>query len=169
MGRLDGDHRKPAAPSRRTQRSGLEVIDKRRGSDSHLAPPLFVSWRGWHAAKCWDEHLLNFFADKGYRALAVNLRGPRRPRVGETRSLTMLFLDKMFLSLLRPDTSGCRFWFWARSACWRSARIPNVRYSSSPSWAPGLGRKRAGWVATGFAGGDRPLELRGVSTATTAP
>jgi hypothetical protein len=42
MGRLDGDHRKPAAPSRRTQRSGLEVIDKRRGSDSHLAPPLFV-------------------------------------------------------------------------------------------------------------------------------
>jgi hypothetical protein len=134
MGRLDGDHRKPAAPSRRTQRSGLEVIDKRRGSDSHLAPPLFVSWRGWHAAKCWDEHLLNFFADKGYRALAVNLRGPRRPRVGETRSLTMLFLDKMFLSLLRPDTSGCRFWFWARSAMasyWWREGIPVVHYSQA--------------------------------------
>ncbi len=29
----------------------------------------------WHAAWCWDEHFLNFFADKGYRALALSLRG----------------------------------------------------------------------------------------------
>lgn len=31
--------------------------------------------RGWHGAWCWDEHFLDFFADKGFRAVAVSLRG----------------------------------------------------------------------------------------------
>jgi pimeloyl-ACP methyl ester carboxylesterase len=52
----------------------LEVIDKGRVSESHQVPLLFVHG-AWHAAWCWDEHFLNFFADKGYRALAVSLRG----------------------------------------------------------------------------------------------
>jgi pimeloyl-ACP methyl ester carboxylesterase len=30
---------------------------------------------GWHAAWCWDDHFLDFFADAGYRAVAMSLRG----------------------------------------------------------------------------------------------
>jgi pimeloyl-ACP methyl ester carboxylesterase len=52
----------------------LEVIDKGSVSESHPVPLLFVHG-AWHAAWCWDEHFLGFFADKGYRALAVSLRG----------------------------------------------------------------------------------------------
>ena len=52
----------------------LEVIDKGCVSESHPVPLLFVHG-AWHAAWCWDEYFLSFFADKGYRALAVSLRG----------------------------------------------------------------------------------------------
>ena len=52
----------------------LEVIDKGYVRESHPVPLLFVHG-AWHAAWCWDEHFLSFFADKGYRALAVSLRG----------------------------------------------------------------------------------------------
>ena len=52
----------------------LEVIDKGSVSESHPAPLLFVHG-AWHAAWCWDEHFLRFFADKGYRAIALSLRG----------------------------------------------------------------------------------------------
>jgi pimeloyl-ACP methyl ester carboxylesterase len=52
----------------------LEVIDKGSCSESHPVPVLFVHG-AWHAAWCWDEHFLDFFEDKGYRALAVSLRG----------------------------------------------------------------------------------------------
>jgi pimeloyl-ACP methyl ester carboxylesterase len=51
----------------------LEVIDKGRCTDSHPVPLQFVHG-AWHGAWCWDEHFLDLFADKGYRALAVNLR-----------------------------------------------------------------------------------------------
>lgn len=52
----------------------LEVIDKGCTSPAHPAPLLFVHG-AWHAAWCWDEHFLDFFAGKGYRALAPSLRG----------------------------------------------------------------------------------------------
>lgn len=52
----------------------LEVIDKGSVSESHPVPLLFVHG-AWHAAWCWDENFLGFFADKGYRALAVSFRG----------------------------------------------------------------------------------------------
>jgi len=52
----------------------LEVIDRGCVTELHPAPLLFVHG-AWHAAWCWDEHFLSFFADKGYRALAVSLRG----------------------------------------------------------------------------------------------
>jgi pimeloyl-ACP methyl ester carboxylesterase len=52
----------------------LEVIDKGRTGESHPAPMLFVHG-GEHAAWCWDEHFLDFFAAKGYRAVALSLRG----------------------------------------------------------------------------------------------
>jgi pimeloyl-ACP methyl ester carboxylesterase len=52
----------------------LEVIDKGSVSEAHPAPLLFVHG-AWHAAWCWDEHFLGFFADKGYRAVALSFRG----------------------------------------------------------------------------------------------
>ena len=52
----------------------LELIDKGSGSDTHPTPMLFVHGAG-HAAWCWDEHFLDFFADRGYRAVALSLRG----------------------------------------------------------------------------------------------
>ena len=52
----------------------LEVIDKGSVSAAHPVPLLFVHG-AWHAAWCWDEYFLNFFADKGYRALALSFRG----------------------------------------------------------------------------------------------
>ncbi|OMC57139.1 alpha/beta hydrolase [Mycobacterium sp. IS-836] len=52
----------------------LEVIEKRPSNESDKAPVLFVHG-AWHGAWCWDEHFLDFFADKGYRSLALSLRG----------------------------------------------------------------------------------------------
>lgn len=52
----------------------LEVIDRGAVSENHPVPLLFVHG-AWHAAWCWDEHFLPFFADRGYRATAVSLRG----------------------------------------------------------------------------------------------
>lgn len=40
----------------------------------HPTPLLFVHG-GCHAAWCWDEHFLDFFADNGFRAVALSLRG----------------------------------------------------------------------------------------------
>jgi pimeloyl-ACP methyl ester carboxylesterase len=56
---------------------GLEVIAKGRTGESHPVPLLFVHG-ALHAAWCWDEHFLDFFADKGYHALALSLRGHGR-------------------------------------------------------------------------------------------
>ena len=52
----------------------LEVIEKGCVSEAHPVPLLFVHG-AWHAAWCWDENFLSFFADKGYRAVAVSFRG----------------------------------------------------------------------------------------------
>ncbi len=51
----------------------LEVIDKGSCTDAHPVPLLFVHG-GWHGAWCW-EHFLDFFANAGYHAVAVSLRG----------------------------------------------------------------------------------------------
>ncbi|WP_210083965.1 alpha/beta hydrolase [Mycobacterium sp. OAE908] len=52
----------------------LEVIDKGSATDSHPVPLLFVHG-ACIAAWCWDEHFLDFFAARGYRAAALSLRG----------------------------------------------------------------------------------------------
>lgn len=52
----------------------LEVIDKGPRAESGKAPLLFVHG-AWHGAWCWDEHFLGFFAERGYRSIAVSLRG----------------------------------------------------------------------------------------------
>ncbi|MEB3983824.1 alpha/beta fold hydrolase [Mycobacterium sp. 663a-19] len=51
----------------------LEVIDKGSCTDANPVPLLFVHG-GWHGAWCW-ENFLDFFADAGYRAVAMSLRG----------------------------------------------------------------------------------------------
>ncbi len=52
----------------------LEVIDKGSATESHPVPLLFVHG-AFHAAWCWNENFLDFFAAKGFRAIAVSLRG----------------------------------------------------------------------------------------------
>jgi pimeloyl-ACP methyl ester carboxylesterase len=56
----------------------LEVIDKGVCTEAHPTPLLFVHG-AWHAAWCWSN-FLDFFADKGYRCLALSLRGHGRSR-----------------------------------------------------------------------------------------
>jgi pimeloyl-ACP methyl ester carboxylesterase len=52
----------------------LEVIDKGPSHESDKPSLLFVHG-AWHGAWCWDEHFLAFFAEQGYRSLALSLRG----------------------------------------------------------------------------------------------
>lgn len=52
----------------------LEVIDRGSADEAHPVPLLFVHG-AWHAAWCWDEHFLGYFADRGYRAVALSFRG----------------------------------------------------------------------------------------------
>jgi pimeloyl-ACP methyl ester carboxylesterase len=51
----------------------LEVIDKGSCDDAHPTPLLFVHG-GWHDAACW-ANFVDYFADAGYRAVAMSLRG----------------------------------------------------------------------------------------------
>jgi pimeloyl-ACP methyl ester carboxylesterase len=69
----------------------LELIDRgprRSSTDEHPVPLLFIHG-AWHAAWCWDEHFLEYFAARGYRAVAVSLRGhgrsPGRERLRANR------------------------------------------------------------------------------------
>lgn len=52
----------------------IEVIDRGSTTEAHPVPLLFVHG-ACSAAWCWDEHFLDYFADKGYRAVALSLRG----------------------------------------------------------------------------------------------
>jgi pimeloyl-ACP methyl ester carboxylesterase len=52
----------------------LEILDTGGATATHETPLLFVHGTS-HAAWCWEEHFLGYFAGHGYRAAAVNLRG----------------------------------------------------------------------------------------------
>ena len=52
----------------------LEVI-ARKGDGESANPPLLFVHGSCHAAWCWDEHFLGFFAEHGYDAYALSLRG----------------------------------------------------------------------------------------------
>ena len=52
----------------------LEVITCEPEEPAHAAPILFVHGM-WHAAWCWAENFLPYFAQNGYRASALSLRG----------------------------------------------------------------------------------------------
>jgi pimeloyl-ACP methyl ester carboxylesterase len=56
----------------------LEVITRgpQRGlPESRKPTPLLFVHGAWHAAWCWDEYVLPYFADRGYIAHALSLRG----------------------------------------------------------------------------------------------
>lgn len=53
----------------------LEIITRKpKTGGTRLTPLLFVHG-AWHGAWCWDEYFLQYFADNGYLARAVSLRG----------------------------------------------------------------------------------------------
>ena len=52
----------------------LETISRSPASRSRKTPLLFIHGM-WHGAWCWDEFFLPFFADAGYHATALSLRG----------------------------------------------------------------------------------------------
>jgi pimeloyl-ACP methyl ester carboxylesterase len=52
----------------------LEIISKYPVETRHATPLLFVHGT-LHTAACWDVHFLDYFAQHGYAAHAVNLRG----------------------------------------------------------------------------------------------
>lgn len=60
--------------TRAAQSVVLEVIDKGTASSEHPVPLLFVHG-ACHSAWCWDDHFLDHFADRGFHAVALSLRG----------------------------------------------------------------------------------------------
>jgi pimeloyl-ACP methyl ester carboxylesterase len=52
----------------------LEIISKYPVENQHPTPLLFIHGT-LHTAACWDVHFLDYFAQQGYAAHAVNLRG----------------------------------------------------------------------------------------------
>ena len=52
----------------------LELISKYPLKNSHLTPLLFIHGT-LHTASCWEVHFLDYFAQHGYAAHAMNLRG----------------------------------------------------------------------------------------------
>lgn len=52
----------------------LEAITRSPSTPTHKTPLLFIHGM-WHGAWCWDDYFLPFFAEQGYRATALSLRG----------------------------------------------------------------------------------------------
>ena len=52
----------------------IEFVTREPESSAKATPILFVHGM-WHGAWCWEEHFLPYFADNGYVAHAVDLRG----------------------------------------------------------------------------------------------
>jgi len=52
----------------------LEVIHEAPKCQPHATPLIFVHGK-WHAAWCWAEHFLPYFAEHGYISYALSLRG----------------------------------------------------------------------------------------------
>lgn len=52
----------------------LELITREPETDARPTPILFIHG-SWHAAWCWEERFLTYFASKGYVSHAMSLRG----------------------------------------------------------------------------------------------
>jgi hypothetical protein len=55
-------------------RNEVEMISKYPPNGTHPTPLLFIHG-SLHGAWCWDVHFLDYFAEHGFAAHAVNLRG----------------------------------------------------------------------------------------------
>jgi pimeloyl-ACP methyl ester carboxylesterase len=68
--------------------TGLNVVRREPEGTSRPTPLLFVHG-AWHGAWCWEEHFLDYFASRGHRVAALDLRGhgssPSRGRLSTTR------------------------------------------------------------------------------------
>ena len=53
---------------------GLEMLSRRPAVSARAAPLLFIHG-AFAGAWCWDEHFLGWFAERGYEAHALSLRG----------------------------------------------------------------------------------------------
>jgi pimeloyl-ACP methyl ester carboxylesterase len=53
----------------------LEIITRKPKTGGARPTPLLFVHGAWHGAWCWDEYFLSYFADKGYLARALSLRG----------------------------------------------------------------------------------------------
>ncbi len=60
----------------------LEIISREPKERRFETPLLFVHGTG-HAAWCWDENFLPYFAEKGFSSHAVSLRGHGASEGGE--------------------------------------------------------------------------------------
>lgn len=58
----------------RTGLCNLEIIERLPSHDSGKPPVIFIHG-AFIGAACWAEYFLDFFAENGYRAIAVSLRG----------------------------------------------------------------------------------------------
>ena len=52
----------------------LELVHRQPETLASATPILFVHG-AWHAAWCWDEYFLPYFAQHGYASYALSLRG----------------------------------------------------------------------------------------------
>src|SRR5436305_10216157 len=58
----------------KAQSPRLEII-ARLPAKPRRAPPIVFVHGAWHAAWCWEDHFLDYFANLGFACYAVNLRG----------------------------------------------------------------------------------------------
>jgi len=130
----------------------LELIDKGSCSDAHPTPLLFVHG-AWHAAWCWDENLLDFFADKGFRAVAVSLRGPCRRRYEAERKSVLRGYCRVGRMRKENWAAVAVSGFATRRAY---AALPNTRESEGSTRIPSAAARR-------ITSAQRP------SSATTGP
>ena len=73
----------------------LHVLRREPLGTPEATPLLFVHG-AWHGAWCWEEHFLGWFAERGFRVAALDLRGhgasPARGRF-KTRRLRHYVAD----------------------------------------------------------------------------
>jgi pimeloyl-ACP methyl ester carboxylesterase len=61
----------------------LEIIDRGQNSTEHPHPVVLIHG-AWHGAWCWEGTFLDFFAARGFRVVAVSLRGHGSSALGGT-------------------------------------------------------------------------------------
>ncbi len=67
----------------------LEILSKYPSNGTRPTPLLFIHG-ALHGAWCWDVHFLDYFAQHGFIAHAVNLRGHGKSEGGENLRWTRI-------------------------------------------------------------------------------